>query len=106
MEKEIDGNETGSFDHMNLISLIAKKPKQVESLEDLIESIKILADGNSTEDKERIKINTDSLRNFMTTYGEKMQEVEFEEILADCAELINDEDNMIIDDFANYLMTH
>ena len=106
MEKEIDGNETGSFDHMMLISLIAKKPKKEETLEDLTESIKILAEGGTQEENQRIKINTDILRNFMLHYGEKMQEVEFEEILDDCADLINDEDNMIIDDFANYLITH
>ena len=50
MEKEIDGNETGSFDHMMLISLIAKKPKKEETLEDLTESIKILAEGGTQEE--------------------------------------------------------
>ena len=28
MEKELDGNDTGSFDQMGLIGLIARKPRQ------------------------------------------------------------------------------
>ena len=40
----------------------------------------------------------------LQSLGEKMTEVEIEEILADCHDLQHD-DNMIIDDFANYLMS-
>ena len=33
MEKDLDPNETGSFDQMNLISLIARRPKTDQTLE-------------------------------------------------------------------------
>ena len=33
MERDVDPNDTGSFDQMNLISLIARRPKAVETLE-------------------------------------------------------------------------
>tara|TARA_B110000285_G_C14657115_1_gene394483 strand:- start:291 stop:563 length:273 start_codon:yes stop_codon:yes gene_type:complete len=33
MEKELDGNDTGSFDQMGLIGLIARKPRQEQTLE-------------------------------------------------------------------------
>ena len=33
MERDVDPNDTGSFDQMNLISLIARRPKPVETLE-------------------------------------------------------------------------
>ena len=39
MEKDVDPNETGSFDQMNLISLIARRPKTIDTLEDMKEAI-------------------------------------------------------------------
>ena len=106
MEKDVDPNETGSFDQMNLISLIARRPKQSESLEDMRSAIGILAASSSGvgEEKDQVKVSVESLSNFMCTVGEKMTEVEIEEILADCVNLQHD-DNMIIDDFVNYLMS-
>ena len=90
---------------MNLISLVARRPKGVDSLDDMIEAIKLLAESGGTEEKDKtIRIGVEGLKNFMMNGGEKMQEVEVEEILADCADLIH-EDYMIIDDFANYLMS-
>ena len=42
MENDVDPNDTGSFDQMSLISLIARRPKPVELLEDMIEAISLL----------------------------------------------------------------
>ena len=42
-EKEVDPNDTGSFDQMNLISLIARNPKEQDTMENMIEAIKLLA---------------------------------------------------------------
>ena len=42
MEKDVDPNDTGSFDQMNLISLIARRPRSVETIEEMIEAIKVL----------------------------------------------------------------
>ena len=68
-------------------------------------AISILAASSGTGDeKEQVKISVEGIKNFMTTMGEKMSEVEVEEILADCVDLQFD-DNMVIDDFANYMMS-
>ena len=47
MEHDVDPNDTGSFDQMNLISLIARKPKVVDNLEDMVGAIKVLTGESS-----------------------------------------------------------
>ena len=102
MEKDLDPNETGSFDQMNLISLIARRPKQDQTLEQMIEAIKVLCEGN--DEKDKVKIEVQNFRYFMVTNGEKLAEHEIDEILLDCQDLVH-EDFILIDDLANYLMT-
>ena len=102
MEKDVDPNESGEFDQMNLISLIARAKPQHETIEEMTEAIKVLV--GAVEDKDKVKINVDTIRYYMLNIGEKMDEHELELILADCADIIHD-DFMIIDDFANYLIS-
>ena len=111
MKKDVDPNDSGSFDQMSLISLIARKPKSNEALEEMIEAIKTLCQEQvvNDEDKNRdgpkqLKINVEQIKFYMSTSGEKMQDHEIEEILADCADLQHNEE-IIVDDFANYLMS-
>ena len=104
MEQEVDPHETNSFDQMNLISLIAKRPKPVDELEEMIQAIKTIAASGGGEESDKItKLSLDTLKYTMSNMGEQMQEHEIEEILADCVDLIHD-DNILIDSFANYLM--
>ena len=42
MEKEVDSNDTGSFDQISLISLIAKRPKVNDELEEMIQALKTI----------------------------------------------------------------
>ena len=57
MEKDLDPNETGSFDQMNLISLIARRPKTDQTLEQMIEALKVLnQDGNDEKDKVKLEV--------------------------------------------------
>ena len=51
-----------------------------------------------------MKISTEQLKEFLSGFGEKMADHEIEEILADCVD-ITYEENIIIDDFAAYLMS-
>ena len=102
MEKELDGNDTGSFDQMGLIGLIARKPRQEQTLEQMIEAIKVLSDG--ADEKEKVKLDVTQFKYSMTTNGEKLADHEYEEIYADFADLVHDE-YVIIDDLANYLMS-
>ena len=82
MEKDLDPNDTGSFDQMNLISLIARRPKTEQTLEQMIEAIKVLTDGN--DDKDKVKIEVQTFRYSMINNGEKLAEHEIDEILLDC----------------------
>ena len=105
MEREVDPNDTGSFDQMNLISLIARRPRQIDNLEDMKEALKVLSTPNEDEDAEdkRQRISVKELKYSLGNNGEKMQDHEIEEILQDCADLIH-EDYILIDDLSNYLM--
>ena len=81
MERDLDPNETGSFDQMNLISLIARRPKQDQTLEQMIEAIKVLVEG---EEKDKVKIEVQNFKYYMLSNGEKLADHEIEEILLDC----------------------
>ena len=81
MEKDVDPNDTGSFDQMNLISLIARRPRAVESIEEMIEAIKVLTSDTGGDEKEQGALEISYLKSSLTTMGEKMQEHEIEEIL-------------------------
>ena len=53
---------------MNLISLIARKPKTVDSLEDMIEAIKVLcSDIGGSDEKDKLKIPVDTLKMMLTS---------------------------------------
>ena len=85
MRKDVDPNESGSFDQMSLISLIARKPKTNETLEEMIEAIKVLV--GEGDEKDKIKIPVEQIKYFMASTGEKMPDHEIENVLADCADL-------------------
>ena len=71
MEKDVDPQETGSFDQMNLISLIARRPKQVDELEEMIQAIKTIASSNGTEEPEKAtKLAIENFKYAMRQMGE------------------------------------
>mgnify|MGYP001037908298 CR=1 FL=1 len=69
----------------------------------MIEALKSMAD-DSEENKDKKFINIDTFKTNMEENGEKMQVHEVEEILQDIQELING-DEILIEDFAKYLMS-
>ena len=80
MEKDVDPNETGSFDQMNLISLIARRPRTVDTLEDMKESIQHFVQDDPNDDGEegatnqnkRAQITVDSFKYMLGNSGEKL----------------------------------
>ena len=80
MEKDVDPNETGSFDQMNLISLIARRPKTVDTLEDMKEAISFFVqedpnddgDDNGAKAEKRAQITVDSFKYMLGNSGEKL----------------------------------
>ena len=106
MIRDVDPNSTGTFNQNALLSLIARRPKKENSLEELIEALKILANSGSTEDnKETSKIETESLKSALTTSGkatgDDLREDEIDLIIKDCN--LEHDDFIMIEDLARYL---
>ena len=75
---------------MNLISLIARRPRGVETIEEMIEAIKVLTADTGGDEKEQGGIEVQYLKSSLTTMGEKMQEHEIEEILQDIVDITHE----------------
>ena len=110
MQKDVDPNQSGSFDQNSLISLIARRPKQNDTLEDMIESLRILSTDPSTSEEQKkgqLTMLVENFRSVMTTNGkengENLLDHYVEEIITD-SKLVHDE-SIIIEDFAKYLMS-
>ena len=81
--KKIDPHGKGKFDLPALIQLIADRGKDPDTLEDLIEALKVF---DSDRDG---KITVQEFKLAMMNMGEKMQEHELEEVVND-SELVRD----------------
>ena len=57
--REVDGNNTGQFDQNSLISLIARKGKSQETLEEMIEALKVLVDSSDDKEREKVKLSVE-----------------------------------------------
>ena len=103
MQKDVDPNQTGSFDKNSLISLIARRPKQEDSLQKMIEALAIVGQDSAADDKlSNPKLGVENFRSIMTTNGKENGEALHEhyvtEIIADSK--LSHEDHMMIEDFA------
>ena len=106
MEKEVDPNETGSFDQINLISLIARRPKPSEELEEMMNALKTFVQaggGGDDNSEEKNKIPIENLKFSLQSMGEALEDHEILEIMTDITDLIHEE-YIMIDVLANYLM--
>lgn len=93
-----------------MISLVARRPKQTDTLEDMIDALKILSqDTNASDDAKKTQPSmlVEGFKIQMTTNGkengENLLDHYVEEVITD-SKLIH-EDSIIIDDFAKYLMS-
>ena len=84
MMRDVDPNNSGSFDQNSLISLIARKGKATETLEDMIEALKVLVDQPEERNKEKAMLSVDQFKCAMVDCGEKMLDYQVQEILTDC----------------------
>ena len=66
MEKEVDSNDTGSFDQISLISLIAKRPKVNDELEEMIQALKTIhlqaSGGDDADNNKSFPIESENLK--------------------------------------------
>ena len=104
MVKDVDPDGRGTFNQNALCSLIARRPKQEDTLEDMAESLKILCNDSAEENKAQLKIQVEQFRYAMQNQNkgrESLLDHQIETILTDC-KLIHDE-HIVIEDFAKYL---
>ncbi len=74
MMRDVDPNGTGSFDQNSLISLIARKGKSTETLEEMIEALKVLVDSSDDKESQKMKISVEQFKFSLMTLAEKMHE--------------------------------
>ncbi|TNV75241.1 hypothetical protein FGO68_gene2484 [Halteria grandinella] len=103
MIKEVDPNGIGQFDQNSLISLIARRPKVNETLEDMIEALKLISDQQDERDRDKAKLTLAQFKLILMSLGEKMSEHQIDEILTD-SDIVHEE-TIQIEEFAKYLMS-
>ena len=75
MISEVDADQSGSIDFKEFLNIMAKKMKETDTEEELIEAFKVFdKDGNGL-------ISAHELRFVMTTAGEKLSEDEIDEMI-------------------------
>ena len=108
MQKDVDPNQTGSFDKNSLISLIARRPKKEDTLQNMIEALTIIGSENANDNTTpNPKMQFENFKQSMVTNGKENGENLLDhfvtEIVADSKLLY--EDSIMIEDFAQYLMS-
>ena len=103
MIKEVDGSGIGQFDQNSLISLIARRPKVQETLEEMIEALKLISDQQDDRETEKKKLTNAQFKLILMTLGEKMNEHQIDEILTD-SDIVHEE-TIQIEEFAKYLIS-
>ena len=104
MEKDVDPGDQGSFDQMNLISLVARTPRDVESVDEMIEAIKVLLNDGASDERSKESIEVSQLKFALESMGEKLEDYQVDELLKD-VENITHEGSVQIDDLAEYIMS-
>ena len=106
MIRDVDPEGRGLFNQNALCSLIARRPKQEYSVEDIIEALKVFGQSD-VEESSTMKptLLTDDFSHAMTTTGvdkgENLTKSQVEEIINDSGLIY--ENKIIIEDFAHYL---
>lgn len=113
MVRDVDPSATGTFNQNALVSLIARRPRKEYSLEEIIEAIRICTNTGETEGEGKDKVipNKMSVVDFITAMdsmgkstGEDLGQAEVQQIIRD-SNLENDNQEIVIEDFAKYLLS-
>ena len=83
--------------------MIARRPRTQETLEEMIEALKLISDQNDERDREKSKLNYSSFKLALMSLGEKMSQHQIDEIITD-SDIVH-EDSIQIEEFAKYLMS-
>jgi len=92
----VDPKNNGFFTLTALEKVVMERPKDKETLQDLVDALRVFASGDND------KITVKDFKHAMQTMGERMEETEIDEILGD-SELVNN-DYIHIEEFAKMIM--
>ncbi len=98
LKKDIDPGNTGKFDQNSFMSTVAKRPKDPETIEDLIEALGLI----SGEGDKPTVMRAERFKYYMTSRGEQIPAGEIDEILRDLD--IVHEEYINIEELAKILM--
>ena len=85
LAQEADAKGSGTFDLPCFLELLAKRGKDAESIADLLNALKVLAEGDQAS-----AIKVDKFKYFMANRGEPVSGSEVDEVLADF-DIVHDE---------------
>ncbi len=74
MVKEVDPDGRGSFNQNALTKLIASRPKQEETLEDIVDALRLLTEDPSADSKLQTKMSVLVFREQLTKLGKEKGE--------------------------------
>ena len=107
MVKEVDPDSRGSFNQNALTKLIASRPKQEETLEDIVDALRLITEDPSADSKLQTKMSVLVFREQLTKLGkekgEQLLPTQVEEIINDCK--LEHESEIQLEDFAKYLLS-
>eukprot|EP00826_Nyctotherus_ovalis_P005015 TRINITY_DN11114_c0_g2_i2.p1 TRINITY_DN11114_c0_g2~~TRINITY_DN11114_c0_g2_i2.p1 ORF type:complete len:178 (+),score=57.42 TRINITY_DN11114_c0_g2_i2:47-580(+) len=99
LKKEIDPTSTGKFDKTAFVALVAKRPKETDTVEDLVRALRTL----SEEGDKATTIKLDKFQYYMANRGEAIPEEDIKQLLNSWGTLQGDTIN--IEEFAKMLMS-
>ena len=105
MIRDVDPEGRGSFNQNALCSLIARRPKQEDTLEDIVDALRLITDDASGDLTLQTKMNVNAFSELMVKMGkekgEQLLPTQVQEIITDCN--LQHGDDIQIEDFAKYL---
>ena len=74
MIRDVDPEGRGSFNQNALCSLIARRPKQDDTLEDMVDALRLITDDGTGDSKLQTKMMASLFREQMTKMGKEKGE--------------------------------
>ena len=99
LKKEIDPTSIGKFDKAAFINLAAKRPKDTDTLEDIIRALRVI----SEEGDKATTIKLDKFKYYMANRGEAIPEEDIKQLLNSWGTVNGDSIN--IEEFAKLIMS-
>merc|ERR1712051_443922 len=88
MIRDVDPEGRGSFNQNALCSLIARRPKQEDTLEDIVDALRLITDDASGDLTLQTKMNVNAFSELMVKMGkekgEQLLPTQVQEIITDC----------------------